>query len=192
MSLHNTLHPTLIDTVVRADDQRTLRNIGLAIAGSLLLALTAHIKIPFWPVPMTMQTFAVMVIGMAYGWRLGMATVALYLAEGAMGLPVFASGAGIAYLMGPTGGYLFGFVLAAGLVGWLAQRGWDRSFGLTLAAMALGTALIFVPGVLWLASIIGFSKAITAGLTPFIAAAAFKILLAAAALPTAWKLLGRR
>src|SRR5690606_16484525 len=105
-----------------------LRNMLLAVGGSLLLTLSAKINVPFYPVPMTMQTFAVLLIGAAFGWRLGTATVLLYLAQGAAGLPVFAGtpekGIGLLYLMGPTGGYLVGFAVAAAVVGWLAERGW--------------------------------------------------------------------
>ena len=170
----------------------TARAVILAIAGSLLLTISAKIQVPFWPVPMTMQTFAVLVIGMAYGARLGAATIGLYLAQGAVGLPVFASGGGLAYMAGPTGGYLLGFLIAAFVVGLLAQRGWDRKVLATLAAMVLGTVIIFIPGVAWLATIIGFEKAVAGGLTPFLAGEVFKIGLAAALLPATWKLVGRK
>jgi biotin transport system substrate-specific component len=165
----------------------------LAIAGSALMAVSAKIQVPMWPVPMTMQTFAVLVIAMSFGFRLGAATLLLYLAEGAVGLPVFASGAGLVYLAGPTGGYLVGFFVAAALVGWLAEKGWDRTVLLTLVAMALGTAVIFGLGVSWLAIFLGDAgKAIASGLTPFLVGAAVKIVLAAAVLPVAWRLLSGR
>ena len=119
-----------------------LRLMLLAVAGSLLLWASAKINVPFWPVPMTMQTFVVLGLGAAFGWRLGMATVALYLLEGAFGLPVFAGtpekGIALAYMTGPTGGYLAGFVLAAGVTGWLAERGFDRNYLTTAAAMLIG------------------------------------------------------
>lgn len=172
--------------------ERVFRNVVLMLVGTLLLAISAKIQVPFYPVPMTMQTFAVLVIGMAYGWRLGGATVVLYLAEGAAGLPVFASGAGLAYFAGPTGGYLVGFAVAATLVGWLGERGWDRGVVTTLIAMALGTAIIFGLGIAWLSGLIGFEKAIVAGFLPFVWGALFKIALAAAILPGAWWLLGHR
>ena len=142
-----------------------------------------------------MQTFVVLVLGAAYGPRLGMATMLLYFVEGAMGLPVFAGtpekGIGIAYMMGPTGGYLAGFVLAAGLTGWMAERGWDRSVAGVLIAMSLGHLLILGIGALWLAQLIGWEKAWLFGLAPFWAATILKTLLAAAALPLAWRLTGR-
>jgi len=187
-------HTLLADELI---PQGLLRNILLAVAGSLALWISAKVQVPFYPVPMTMQTFVVLVIGMAFGWRLGAATVLLYLAEGAAGLPVFAGtperGIGLAYMAGPTGGYLVGFVLAAATVGVLAERGWDRRIPTTLAAMALGTAIIFACGVLWLGALVGWSEPVLAlGVTPFLPGAAFKIALAAAVLPLAWRLVGRR
>ncbi|WP_340118849.1 biotin transporter BioY [Pelagibius sp. 7325] len=169
----------------------------LALVGSLLLYASAKVQVPFYPVPITMQTFAVLVIGMAYGWRLGGATVAFYLAQGAVGLPVFAGtpekGLGLAYMAGPTGGYLLGFLLAAIAVGWLAERGWDRSVLKTLAAMVLGTAIIFALGVLYLGALIGWDKPVLDfGLYPFLPGAVFKIGLAAAVLPLAWKAVSKR
>ena len=158
-----------------------------------MLTISARVQIPFWPVPMTMQTFAVLVIGMAYGARLGAATVAVYLLEGAVGLPVFAVGGGLAYFAGPTAGYLFGFLAAAFLVGSLAERGWDRSPRLTVLAMTLGTGVILVCGVVWLSVFLGNAgEAVKVGLLPFVPAALFKIALAAVVLPSAWRLTGRR
>ncbi len=140
-----------------------LRNTILLVAGSMLLTLSAKVNVPFYPVPMTMQTFAVLVIGAAYGWRLGTATVLFYLAQGAFGLPVFAGtpekGIGLAYLMGPTGGYLIGFAAAAFVAGWLAERGWDRSMPGLIAAMFLGHVTIFILGTAYLGSLIGYDKA---------------------------------
>jgi len=169
-----------------ARDSRVAQAV-LVVAGTLLLALSAKVQVPFWPVPMTMQTFVVLLLGIAYGPRLGVITGALYLVEGALGLPVFAKGAGVAYLMGPTGGYLFGFVLAMGVCGLLADRGWSRTAVRMLAVMLIGEILIFAPGVLWLGVAIGMDKAVTFGLTPFIAAEVFKIALAAVTVPLVWR-----
>lgn len=153
----------------------------LVLAGSLALALSAKVQVPFWPVPMTMQSLVVLLVGMAYGSRLGAATVLLYLAEGLAGLPVFAgAAAGPAYMAGPTGGYLLGFLLGAACVGRLAERGWDRTLGRAAAAMALGHVLLFVPGVLWLASLFGWPRAVAFGVTPFLAATVVKTALGAA------------
>lgn len=182
-----------LSTTLWADSKNSLTHKAiLAVIGSAFLALSAKFSIPFVPVPFTMQTFAVLVIGMAFGWRLGMATVLLYLAEGAMGLPVFTSGAGLAYMAGPTGGYLAGFVLAAGLCGYLAERGWDRNVKSTAVAMTVGTAVILGMGYLWLGTLIGYDKALTAGVIPFIPGAVVKITLACATLPLAWKLIDKK
>lgn len=159
-----------------------LRAVVLAVFGSLILALSAKVQVPFWPVPMTMQTFVVLMLGAAYGWRLGGATVLLYLAEGAAGLPVFAgAGAGPAYMMGPTGGYLAGFLVAAVATGFLVERGWGRGLATLTLAMLIGHALILAPGVAWLALAIGWTKAVAVGLTPFWAATVLKTALAVAA-----------
>ena len=174
-------------------DNAVVRNLILAIVGSLALWVSAKVSIPFWPVPLTMQTLVVLVIGMAFGARLGAATVLLYLAEGAVGLPVFSGtpekGLGLAYMMSTTGGYLVGFVLAAGAVGFLAERGWDRSPLKTALAMVLGNVLIYVTGLLWLGTIVGWDKPVLAwGLTPFLAGDAVKIAAAAVLMPLVWRL----
>jgi biotin transport system substrate-specific component len=169
-----------------------IRNLLLALGGNGLLALSAKINVPFYPVPLSMQTFVVLVLGAAYGWRLGGATMLFYLAEGAAGIPVFAGtpdkGLGLAYMAGPTGGYLVGFVAGAALVGWLAERGWDRSFVWLTAAMLVGHVAIFVFGVAWLASLVGFEKAWAGGVAPFYLATVFKTLLAALGIRGAWML----
>jgi len=159
----------------------------LALAGSLALALSAKLQVPFWPVPMTMQSLVVLLIGVAYGSRLGAATVFLYLAEGLAGLPVFAgAAAGPAYMAGPTGGYLLGFLIGAACAGRLAERGWDRTLGRAAAAMALGHVLLFVPGVLWLAFLFGWPKAVAFGVAPFLVATAAKTALGAALAAVFW------
>lgn len=173
-----------------------LRNVVLAVLGSLALWLSAKISIPFWPVPMTMQTFVVLSIGMAFGARLGSATLLLYLAEGAIGLPVFAGtpekGLGLAYMFGTTGGYLVGFVIAAFVVGTLAERGWDRNFLTSALAMFVGNVVIYCFGLLWLGTLIGWDKPVLAlGLTPFILGGLLKIALAALMMPTIWRLISK-
>ena len=187
--------PTLADTLWSGGNA-LVRNAVLAIAGSIALWISAKIQVPFYPVPMTMQTFVVLVIGMAYGWPLAGATLLLYLAEGATGLPVFAGtperGIGLAYMIGPTGGYLVGFLAAAVSVGWLAERGWDRSPVRTLAAMLIGMAIIYAFGLAWLGSVIGWDKPVLAfGLIPFLPAESFKVVLAIVVLPLAWRLARR-
>lgn len=188
--------PLLLSTLWPADGRtKVLRAVALTVLGSLLMWASAKVQVPFWPVPMTMQTYVVLVLAAVCGPRLGAATVLLYLAEGALGLPVFAGtperGLGVAYMVGPTGGFLVGFLMAVIVTGWLAERGWSRSLPLMLAAMALGHVVLFVPGILWLAALIGWDAAIAGGLTPFWAASLLKTLLAAATLPLAWKVLDR-
>ena len=167
-----------------------LRRAALAVFGSAALTISAKVQIPFWPVPFTMQTMIVLLAGMALGWRLGAATVALYLAQGALGLPVFAKGGGLAYFAGPTGGYLLGFLAAAALTGWLAERGWGRSAASTFAAMLAGTAVIFACGLSWLAYLIGAEKALAGGLVPFLTSEGLKIIIAAILMPMCWRLAG--
>ena len=169
--MNSTLQPTLINTLWRSDKE-LIRNIVLAVLGSIALWISAKIQVPFYPVPVSMQTLVVLMIGMAFGWRLAGATVALYLAEGLAGLPVFSGtpekGIGLAYMVGPTGGYLLGFLLAAVAVGWLAERGFDRTIITTAIAMLIGSILIYIPGLLWLGSVVGWDKPVLEwGLTPF-------------------------
>lgn len=186
-------HPTLINALWHTENTVT-RNILLAVAGSIALWVSAKIQIPFYPVPVSMQTLVVLMIGMAFGWKLGASTVALYLAEGFAGLPVFAGtpekGIGIAYMVGPTGGYLLGFVIAAAAVGWLAERGFDRSIFWTAVAMLIGSALIYLPGVFWLGSVVGWDKPVLQwGVIPFLYGDVLKLILAALLMPALWKLI---
>jgi biotin transport system substrate-specific component len=169
---------------------------GFAVLGSLILWASAKISVPFWPVPMTLQTGAVALLAAAYGWRLGAATVVLYLLEGAVGLPVFegtpAKGIGLAYMVGTTGGYLIGFAVAAAVIGWLVEQGWDRNPVKLFGAMVLGDAFVFALGVLWLGTVIGWDKPILKfGFYPFILGDLVKLALAAA-LVTAGARLVRR
>ena len=158
--------PATLANAVWSEDKTNalMRNAALAVAGSIVLWMSAKIQIPFYPVPLTMSTLAVLLIGAAYGWRLGLVTVALYLAEGAAGLPVFAGtpekGIGLAYMLGGTGGYLVGYLPAVGAVGWLAERGFDRNFFTTAVAMLVGNVLIYAPGLLWLGILFCWDKPI--------------------------------
>ncbi|HEY5798420.1 MAG TPA: biotin transporter BioY [Bosea sp. (in: a-proteobacteria)] len=158
--------------------------IGAVIIGTLFLALSSYIKVPMVPVPMTMQTFAVTLVGALMGWRLGGLTIVAWLAEGALGLPVLSGGAaGVQHFVGPTGGYLFAFPVAGMLVGWLAQHGWNgRRVGLAFAAMLLGNATCLVLGAAWLSTLVGFEKALMVGVVPFLAGAVVKSALGAATL----------
>lgn len=187
---------TLADSFWKSENTM-LRNVAFAVLGSAALWISAKIQVPFYPVPMTMQTFVVLMIGMSFGWRLGGATILLYLAEGVVGLPVFAGtpekGIGLAYMLGTTGGYLVGFVVSAVVVGWLAEKRWDRNVFTTLAAMTIGTAIILAFGNAWLGSVIGWEKPVLQfGLYPFLPGAVFKIALAAVLMPAMWKLVGSK
>lgn len=191
------MNNTLVAGLWTASADSKLRQFGLAFTGSLLLAISSKFQIPFYPVPLTMQTFVVVALGMALGWKLGMATVILYLAEGAAGLPVFAGtpekGIGLAYMLGGTGGYLLGYVFAAGIAGYLAQKGWTRSLLSTAAAAFLAVVMIYAPGVLWLGTLFGWDKPILEwGLYPFVYGDLLKIALVAAAFPMMWKLMDRK
>lgn len=173
------------------------RAAGLVVAFSLLTALSAQVVIPLpWtPVPITGQTFAVLLTGALLGSRLGALAMIAYLAEGALGLPFFKGGAGgAAYLFAaPTAGYLLSYPLAAFATGYLAERGWDKRFLTAAAAMALGSIVVLFSGWLWLTMFFRTaSDAFQAGVVPFLGGDVVKILLAAAVLPTGWALLGRR
>jgi biotin transport system substrate-specific component len=165
---------------------RVLRAIVLIVLGTVLLVGSAKINLPLPYVPMTLQTLVVLSIGAAYGWRLGAATVVVYLAEGAIGLPVFAGPlGGLAPLMGPTAGYLVGFVVAAFATGWLSERGWDRSMLLLFVAMGIGHLIILGCGFAWLAFGVklGIAKAWLVGIAPFVPASVIKSALGAAWIP---------
>ncbi|MFM9843992.1 MAG: biotin transporter BioY [Dongiaceae bacterium] len=187
------LRRTLIGQVWPESSVNALRWGVLILLGSLFLIACSQITVWHEPVPVTMQTFGVLVIGAVYGSRLGMATIAAYLAEGAIGLPVFAGmTGGPAVLLGPTGGYLFGFLVAAGVVGWLAERGWDRSLWTMAAAMLIGNVLLYGPGLAWLSRFTGWDGAIQFGLAPFVYVDMVKLLAAAVLFPAAWRVLQRR
>lgn len=159
------------------------RYLTAMLIGSAVLALSAHLQVPFWPVRLSMQSFVVLVIGLACGGRLGAATLLAYLAEGAFGLPVFQGGAGLAYMAGPTGGYLLGYLLAAAVVGALADGGATRRWPGTIAVLLLGLVLIYAPGLAWLAVLFGPAKSLAFGLVPFLPAEACKLALAVALAP---------
>ena len=161
-----------------------IKNILLILFGSFLLAVSSKIQLPFWPVPMTMQTFIVFLIAMGYGWRLSFFTLTAYILEGALGLPVFATGAGLAYLMGPTAGYIYGMLLASIVIGFLSEKGFSHTYLKSLVSLLIGSIIIFVLGVGYLGFIIGFDKAINFGLLPFIPSELFKIALAVAIIPS--------
>ena len=169
-----------------------LRDLTLIVLSALFVAAIAQVKIPlpFTPVPLTGQTFAVLLVAAALGSKRGAASMVLYIALGAFGLPIFAGGAsGMTYLTGATLGYLIGFVLAAYIIGLLTERGLERSFRTSIFPFLVGTVIIYFCGVTWLAIVMGsLSKAIGAGLLPFLIGDTIKLIAAALALPAAWKL----
>lgn len=163
--------------------ERLTRSIGLAALGTLALYASAKVQVPFYPVPATLQTLVVVLIGAFYGPRLAAATVLAYLAQGAAGLPVFVGtperGIGLAYMMGPTGGFLLGFVAMAATSGWLVAKGFARTLvGATGVAIA-ASVVLYAFGLAWLGAIVGFDKAIAGGLMPFLLSDAVKVALAA-------------
>lgn len=174
-------------------------DLGLVTAGAALTALAAQITIPMWPVPITGQTFAVLLVGTTLGAARGSLSMALYMLLGAVGLPIFTAGkSGLAYIAGPTGGYLIGFVLAAALTGWLAQRQWDRKIFGAFLTFLLGSVAIYAVGLPWLSVALGqlgrpndVIATLQAGLFPFIPGDILKAVLAGAMLPITWKLVKR-
>ena len=164
---------------------RLVVQVLLVLAGTALLALAAKITVPFWPVPMTLQTLAIFLISAVYGRNLAVATLLTYLVQGAIGMPVFATGAGLAYMAGPTGGYLAGFVVAAAIVGHAADKGLDRKLFVMFGAMMLGEVAILALGAAWLAVLMGAEKALAFGVGPFIVTDVVKIALAAVTLRAA-------
>ena len=175
-----TSHAPLVDRIWSGSTNRVLRNVALAIVGVAVLTLSAKVQVPFYPVPMTLQTLAVLLIGAAYGWRLAIATVALYLMQGLLGVPVFANTPpavpSAAYFMGPTAGFLAGFIASAALVGFAIEKGAVRSIPMLTGVVLLAQAIVFALGILWLAQFatmasgatgIGFERAIKA-VQPFI------------------------
>jgi biotin transport system substrate-specific component len=173
------------------------RHVALILAGALLIYLTALISIPVpgSPVPVTGQTFGVLLVGGALGFRRGLAAVALYVLLGLVGLPFFAEGkGGLQVILGASGGYLIGFVFAGSLIGRLAELGWDRNLLGAVGAMLIGNLLIYVVGLPWLAVVTGWdaSKTLKLGLEPFIVGDLLKLVLAAIVFPAAWWVVGHR
>jgi len=175
--------------------ENVARRVGLeallVVGGSLFTALMAQIAIPlpFTPVPITGQTLAVLLVGAVLGARRGALSMLAYLAEGLVGLPVFAGGtAGVGRLLGPTGGYLVGFIGAAYVTGWLAERGWDRRPMTAVLAMLAGNGVLYLFGLPWLARFVGPTHVLSMGLFPFIPGDFLKVFLASVLLPGAWKL----
>jgi len=190
---HATIAATLWPSRSAALPGLTFRTLALVAGGVCLITLGAKASVPFWPVPLTLQTLAISVVAAAYGLRLGVATVGAYLLAGLLGAPVFAGwSVGIAPFMGPTGGFLVGFLVMAAIIGAAADRGWDKAWLKILGAMALANVIVFVPGLLWLGTFTGYGeKLLAAGLWPFALGTVVKTALGAALMPAAWALVSR-
>ncbi len=172
---------------------KLVKDVALVLVGIAALTIAAKIRVPMWPVPITMQTFAVLTIGAGLGLRLGLVTLFGYLAIGALGFAVFTGeSAGLAYMAGPTGGYLVGFAVAAGAMGLLARRGWDRTVLGMAGAMLVGTAIIYAFGLAWMAQLFladkGAAWVLQYGMLNFLVGDALKLALAALVVPGLWKL----
>lgn len=195
MAIATTMRPLISLALPEKGTARLAGQLLLAIAGTLLLVLSAKTKVMLGPVDISMQTLAVLLIAAAFGMRLGVATLLLYMAEGALGLPVFQStpekGIGIAYMLGSTGGYLAGFVVMAAIVGWAADRGWDRHPIKLFNAMLVAEIVMMAMGFAWLALLIGPEKSWQFGVVPFIVGDLIKVALAASLVPAVWSLLKR-
>ncbi|MER9837853.1 biotin transporter BioY [Mesorhizobium sp. M0145] len=195
MAIATTMRPLISLALPERGAARLAGQLLLAIAGTLLLILSAKTKVMLGPVDISMQTLAVFLIAASFGMRLGVATLLLYMAEGALGLPVFQStpekGIGIAYMLGSTGGYLAGFVVMAAIVGWAADRGWDRHPIKLFNAMLVAEIVMMAMGFAWLALLIGPEKSWQFGVLPFVVGDLIKVALAASLVPAVWSLLKR-
>ncbi|MBZ9740950.1 MULTISPECIES: biotin transporter BioY [unclassified Mesorhizobium] len=195
MTTATTTRPLVFLAMPQDGAARLATQFLLAIAGTLLLTLAAKTRVVLGPVDISMQTLAVFLIAAAFGMRLGVATLLLYMAEGAMGFPVFQGtpekGIGIAYMLGSTGGYLAGFVVMAAIVGWAADRGWDRHPIKLFNAMLVGEVIMMAMGFAWLALLIGPEKSWQFGVVPFIVGDLIKVALAASLVPAVWSMLKR-
>lgn len=172
--------------------QSLLSKVALVLGGSLFIAVAAQISVPMFPVPMTLQTLAILIVGLTFGSRMGALTVTAYLAEGAMGLPVFAGGMNGAALMGPTAGFLFGFVGMAWLAGLAVERGLARGVVMTAIVGIAISALLYLPGLAWLSTITGFEKAVQMGAVPFLVGDVVKAVIAAMVVAGGWAALKAR
>jgi len=181
----------------KTDSFLMFRRLTLVVVGIFILTLFSKIKIPIWPspVPINLATLSVLTIGLTYGPKLGLTTVFGYLIIGTLGFDIFANSSakvnGMEYMLGGTGGYLFGYLLATIALGFLARAGWDRNVFKIVLALIIGSVLIYIPGIFWLAKLYTWNKPILAwGLTPFLIGDALKILLATLVIPSIWKFIG--
>ena len=189
-----TKQPVFIDTILPLPDTKALevaRDVILIFSFSIVTALSATLKLEIGAVPITMQTFVVLLSGALLGSKRGALSQLTYLLVGISGIPWFSRGGGLGYIMSPTFGYLIGFILAAFFVGWFCERGFDRKIKTTLISMLIGNILLYIPGLLWLVKFVGLGKVLSVGLYPFLFGDLLKILLAGLALPIGWKFIKR-
>jgi len=185
---------TLIDLLIPETENKTLiilKDIALVLSFATLTGISAKLKIEIGPVPITMQTFAVLLSGALLGSKKGGLSQLTYLLMGLLGFPWFARGGGISYILSPTFGYILGFVFATYLIGYLVEKGWDRNIKTSFLAMAIGNIVIYIPGLLWLAKFVGFKKILQIGFYPFVLGDTLKLLLAGSILPLGWKVIQR-
>ena len=186
----------------KGDAARLASNLATVVLGTLLITICAKINVPVWPVPVTLQGFAIAALSAAFGLRIGVATVALYLLEGAVGLPVFATGGGLAYLVGPTGGFLIGFLVMAAIIGYAADKGASGKPLTLFAAMVAADAVLLVLGFVWLLALSGnagwidqnnvVASAFAGAIQPFVIWDILKMALAALTVTGAWNILAKR
>lgn len=181
----------------KTDSFLMFRRLTLVVLGIFILTLFSKMKIPIWPspVPINLATLSVLTIGLTYGPKLGLTTIFCYLIIGTLGFDIFANSSakvnGMEYMLGSTGGYLFGYLLATIALGFLARAGWDRNVFKIVLALIIGSVLIYIPGIFWLAKLYTWNNPILAwGLTPFLIGDALKILLATLVIPSMWRIIG--
>ena len=188
-----------MELIKQNSQSQLIKSLIIIFLGSIILAISAKVKIPFYPVPMTMQTFVVLFLGLSFGYKIGLATVSLYLLEGIIGLPVFSNspekGVGLVYFTGPTMGYLIGFLPAVFLTGYFKFGDWTKKtngnvefFFMNLIKLLISVSIIYLLGLLWLSNLIGLEKALIFGLKPFLIAELFKVLILALLIPLLLKL----
>ena len=194
MTMQLSSQAALIDRVV---PRTALTNVALILSGAVFTAYAAQLVIPMWPVPITAQTLAVLLVGSVLGATRGAISLIVYFSMGAAGMPVFSAATSLSF--GPTFGYLVGFVAAAAAVGYLSERGWHKSVAGVLGSFAIANSIIYLFGLPWLAFVLGnlgapndLAAVTAAGLAPFIVGDVLKMILAAALLPLAWKFLGKK
>ena len=203
MAVTLTTPNTLLGTFQpKSDVAKLATNLATVVLGTLVITIAAKINVPVWPVPVTLQSLAIAALAAAFGARIGVATVALYLAQGAMGLPVFATGGGLPYLMGPTGGFLLGFLFMAGIIGFAADRGASAKPMTLFGAMLVGEAVLLALGFAWLLTLSGqaqwidqtnvVASAWAGAVQPFLVWDVLKMALAALTVTGAWSLLGKK